>query len=442
MRKIYLVLVFICFLFSASAQIDSMKMEQYLNLLDKHEKAMISVCLSHDGKLEFQKAIGFVDVANNLKSNVFSLYHIGSITKMFTSVMIFQLIDEKKLTLETKLNKYFPSIPNSEKITISNLLNHRSGIHNFTDDSLYESILSRPHSESDLISMFEKNASDFEPNSKAEYSNTNYVLLTFIIEKITKSTYAKELQKRIAFKAGLTDTKVGSKINTSENVAQSYTYVEGNWTKATETDMSIPRGAGAIISTAKDLCKFIESLFEGKLMSKESFELMKAMENNYGRGIFIFPFGEKKSYGHTGGIDGFQSMLGYFPEDKLAFCMLGNGYNYSMNDIALGILKIYFNKPFELPSFEKRELSKEVLQAYQGQYSNNSIKMTLTISKDNDKLFAQASGQGMFPLEKISDTEYHFDQGGIIIIFNKDSEGNIPSLTIKQAGQNLTFEKE
>src|SRR6185369_15005904 len=138
----------------------------------------------------------------------------------------------------------------------------------------------------------------------------------YIIEKVTNQSYAKALGERITSKIGLTNTFVGDKINLKNNESFSYLFM-GDWELQPETDMSIPGGAGSIISTPTDLTKFIEALFALKLTSKNSLEQMKIMKDNYGMGLVTFPFGTKRAYGHNGGIDGFTSILGYFPDDSL-----------------------------------------------------------------------------------------------------------------------------
>ena len=434
-------LAFLLLQISLFAQIDTAKFNQLCNALDTHQKGMLSMCVSENGKITYANSIGYADIEKNRKADAHTMYHIGSITKMFTAVMIFQLIDENKVKPDTKLSAFFPSLPNSNSITVSNLMNHRSGLHNFTDDSMYASYMEKPMTEAQLITVFEKQAADFEPDTKASYSNTNYVLLSLIIEKLTGHSYADELQKRICKKANLFETKVATN-QPEPQIARSYAFESGQWNKSTETDMSIPRGAGAIVSTPTDLCHFIEALFAGKLLSEASFNEMKTIKDNYGKGIFQIPFGPKKGYGHTGGIDGFESVLGYFPDDKLAFCILSNGMNYVLNDLSIAVLSLYYKKPYIVPTFEKRILNKEESASLEGMYNSSVASMKITIKMNGDKITAQATGQPSFPLEKVSDLEYKFDAAGVKILFTKDKEGNIPSFNLLQGGMNLVFEKE
>jgi len=439
MKILYTLLFLLSFQTHTFAQLDSSKLNQLFDTYNKYNKAMLTMGISEKGKMVYNKTIGYTDIEQKIKPSNNSMYHIGSVTKMFTSVIIFQLIDEKKLMLNTKLSEFYPSIPNASKITISNLLNHRSGLFNFTSDTNFSTYMETAMSEVALLSIFEKFQPDFEPNTKSEYSNTNYVLLSFIIEKITKNKYENELQKRICSKISLKNTKVAT--NDEKDKVLSYEFENNKWELSTSTHMSIPRGAGAIISTPNDLCKFIEALFDHKLMSDSSFNQMKLIEDDYGRGIFKMPFGKKIGFGHTGSIDGFHSTLGYFPEDKMAFCILGNAWNYPMNDVAIAVLSIYFNKPFIIPSFEKKEMTTSDRKLISGKYANSKISMNINITKDKDNLLAQAEGQSAFQLEKVTELEYKFEVAKIKLVFTKDDKGNFLQFTLHQNGQELVFEK-
>jgi CubicO group peptidase (beta-lactamase class C family) len=135
--------------------------------------------------------------------------------------------------------------------------------------------------------------------------------------------------------------------------------------------MSIPGGAGAIVSTPTDLVKFIEALFSLKLVSNTSLSQMKTLTDGFGMGMFQIPFYEKRAYGHNGGIDGFASNLAYFPEEGLAIAYCTNGQAYPMNNILIGVLSIYFNKPYPIPTFNTTPVSlkTEDLDKYLGVYS-------------------------------------------------------------------------
>ena len=163
--------------------INKPKLDSLFNILAEKNKAMGSLTISKNGTVLYNKAIGYSFISDNEKktSTNITKYRIGSISKMFTATMIFQLIEEGKIKLTTTLDTYFPNIPNANKITISNLLNHRSGIHNLTDNPDYTTWMTQPKTHDEILSIISKSKVDFQPNEKASYSNSNYIILGYII---------------------------------------------------------------------------------------------------------------------------------------------------------------------------------------------------------------------------------------------------------------------
>ena len=157
---------------------DKTKLDNYFNTLEANNKFMGSVAVSKNGAIIYTKSVGFSDIENNVKANENSKYRIGSISKTFTAVLVLKAVEEKKLDLNQTIEKYFPTIKNAEKITIKHLLSHRSGIHNFTNDKDYLTWNTQPKTEKEMVEIITKAGSDFEPDSKAEYSNSNFVLLS------------------------------------------------------------------------------------------------------------------------------------------------------------------------------------------------------------------------------------------------------------------------
>lgn len=420
-----------------SQTFDKEKLDNYFQALEKSGKFMGSVALSENGKIIYTKSIGYSDIETNTKPNENTKYRIGSISKSFTGVLVLKAVEEKKLTLETKINKYFPDLKNASKITISNLLNHRSGIHNFTNDNDYLTWNTQKKSESEMLKIIGKGGSDFEPDSMAEYSNSNYVLLSYILQKIYKKTYTQILNEKIIKPIGLKNTFFGDKINTQNNEANSYKFTS-KWEKEAETDMSIPIGAGAIVSTPNDLTEFAFALFNGKLLSSKSLELMKTIKDKYGFGLFQMPFGDKKSFGHTGGIDGFSSIYSYFPNENVAFALTSNGTNYNNNDVSIVLLSAIFNKPYNIPSFKTFNVSTEDLDKYLGVYSSKEIPIKITITKNDKILMAQATGQSAFGLEATDQDQFKFEPAGVVLEFNPTDK----KMILKQGGGIFNFIKE
>lgn len=437
-RKLFSIFVLLLLTWSAYSQtIDKAALDNYFQALETNNKFMGSVALSQNGKIIYTKQTGFADVENSIKPNDDTKYRIGSISKTFTTVLVFKALEENKLKLSDKIDSYFPTIKNSNKITISNLLNHRSGIHNFTDIEDYRKWNVEKKTEKQLIDIIEKIGSDFEPDTKAEYSNSNFLLLSFILQKIYKKEYAKILNEKIIVPIGLKNTYFGKPITIKDNECYSYTF-QGEWKKEPETDMSVPLGAGAIVATPSDLTKFADALFSGKLVSNQSLELMKTLKDNYGMGLSRVPFDNHFGYGHNGRIDGFSSALYHFPDQNMSMAFTSNGSNYDNNSISIALLNVIYYNYYEDPSFGKIEISSEELDKYLGVYASKQIALKITITKDGTTLIAQATGQSSFPLEATEKDKFKFDKAGIVLEFNTADK----TMILKQGGGKFNFTRE
>ncbi|CAI2767650.1 serine hydrolase domain-containing protein [Flavobacterium collinsii] len=420
-----------------SQTFNSKRLDSLFTLLEKNSKYMGSIAISENGKTIYTKSIGFDDIASAKKSGIQTKYRIGSISKTFTASLILKAVEENKINLNQTIDKYFPTVKNAKTITISHLLNHRSGIHDFTNDDDYLKWNTQFQSRAKMIERISAGAIVFEPDTKGQYSNSNYILLSYILEDIYKKSYGEILSLKITKPLHLKNTYLGGKINLNNNECNSYT-LEGKWNKESETDASIPLGAGAVVSNPTDLNLFFESLFAGKVVSIAHLNQMKTIKDKFGMGLFEFPYYERKSYGHTGGIDGFRSVAGYFPNEKLALALTSNGMGYDNNNIMLCALNSYFNRPFTMPVFSTVEITSATLDLYAGTYGSPQIPLKITISQKNNVLIAQATGQPSFPMEAAAINIFKFDTAGIVLEFNSEKK----EMTLKQGGKDYLFTKE
>jgi len=433
MRLIFL-LTFIFFNISTFSQdFNREKLDSLFNYLDEKNMIMGSTAINQNGSTVYQKAFGFSDVELRNRANPQTLYRIGSVSKTFTATVILQLIEEEKLTLETTIDKFFPEIPNAKEITIEHLLSHQSGLVNFTDDPAYSEWLNQPKTKEELIELFTKNGSNFSPGTSSEYSNTNYVLLTFIAEEIEDKDFEKIIRKRIFSPAQLKRSKYAGRIKSKNNEALSY-YPKNNWETASETNPSIPLGAGAIAAQADEVSSFFYHLFEGNLLEKSSLKEMTTARKEFGLGLFQLPYRDKKVYGHTGGIDGFQSLAVFFPEEKTAVSLLLNGNKMDLNEVFLGILEIYFGYKYSLPHFEEVKNANQ----FTGTYSSESFPLKLDIFLENNLLYGQATGQPAFRLNQVDEQTFEFPPAGLQIEFNSEEK----TLKLTQSGFTYILKKE
>ena len=211
------------------------------------------------------------------------------------------------------------------------------------------------------------------------------------------------------------------------------------WKLATETDMSIPMGAGAIVSNPNDLNQFLNCLFNNRLVSEVTLDEMMQLEDGFGIGMFQVPFYDKRAYGHNGGIDGFQSNAYYFPEEKVAVSYTTNGVVMAVNDIMIGALSIYFGKAYDFPEFTPAVgLNSEDLDQYLGTYSSPTFPLKITITKQGNTLIGQATGQPTFPLEAYEPDKFRFEAAGLKLEFKPDTN----KMILRQGGGEFELDKE
>ena len=452
LQSIFVLLMSLSFSSTGCAQQSSSpkakQINSFVNDLYTYNKMMGSIAIMEKGEMVYQKSVGFSDVNAKKKISSDTRFRVGSITKTFTSTMIFQLIDEGKITLNSSLSTFFPNVKNADTITLSHLLSHRSGIANFTNEESYETYMYTGKSDKEILSIIEKLPSNFKPGEHSNYSNSNYWLLGHIIETVTKDSYANQLSKRITTKLGLKNTYYGSTIASSQKEAHSYTLGkdskpnQANWIQSKETHMGIPHGAGAIVSNPSDLLTFITGLFENKLISENSLKEMMTLDGDFARGLFVFPFYDEKAYGHEGAIDEFVNNLAYLPASKTAVVMMTNGLgDYSFNNIMVGVLSMWFEKPFEMPNLKEQPitLKAEEVKQYTGLFSNPQLPFKLNLEANGENLVATATGQDPIILVPYSKTVFQFKPAGIVVEF---PEKSFSTFTLKQGGGQFEFVKE
>lgn len=418
-------------------EINKSKLDSLFDGLAAHNKFMGSVSLFRDGNEIYSKSVGYRDIANKIPADIHTKYRIGSITKTFTAVLVMKAVENGKLSLNQTLDKWFPQINYASQITIRQLLSHRSGIANFTNDTTYLQWNTDTHAKDALLARIIKSGTSFLPGEKFEYSNSAFVLLGWIIEKSYGMSYAKAIEKYILKPGGLTETAIGAKIDVGNNQSLSYTY-QDSWKPFSETDMSVPFSAGALISTPSDINRFAYQLSNGKFISLSSVDTMKVFKDGVGLGMFMIPFNEKKAFGHTGGIDAFQSVYAYFPNEKVGYALTSNGTNFVINDISIKVLSAVFGFDFPLPLYEGRVLKPEDLEPYLGTYASTKIPLKITFFREGNKLMSQATGQIAFELQAFENHTFRAEQYGIEVQFNPAQK----TMVLRQSGSVFLFSKE
>jgi D-alanyl-D-alanine carboxypeptidase len=429
------------------------KLDPVLDALERNGRMHGSVAVMKDGEWLYRRAVGMraQAKASAVAADEDTMYRAGSITKVFTAVLIYQLIEEKKLALGTPLSEFFPSIANARQITIAHLLSHSSGIGNYPPPEAVadpESWVFRPQTKQQMLDRFAALKPDYAPGEKSTYSNTNFALLGYIVEAVTGSTYAEQLERRVNRKLGLKRTRYGG-ASASGNQARSFTYDDAKWTAHGAEHPSVAAGAGAIVSTPSELARFIAALFEHRLLTPQSVtEMLTPFSKDLPgseKGIVVFQLADRNrtAYQHLGGIDAFHSSLTYLPDEKVAIAIAFNGQNYPMGKLFTAIVDASAGRAVEVPSFRAITLPPETLARFEGVYTMREIGMQLTLRREGDQLTAQASGQDAFPIHAINETTFSHPPSGILIELRKPAGSDAYSqLVLFQGRSQLRFARE
>lgn len=434
---LFVSLAFLSLSSSALAQtIDKAKLDQFFDRIAEKNKGMGSVVVARDGQVLYTRAIGFgrINGAEKQRLSAASRFRVGSISKMFTGVLALQLVEQGKLKLTDTLDAHFPNVPNAKKITVAHMLGHTSGVFNVTDERDYRDLKLAPKTRDEMAALIAKGKPEFEPGAKYSYSNSNFVLLGYIVETAAGKPLKDLLQERIVDPLGLKDTYLADGFSdAAKNEVSSFRYIR-DWERMDETHMSVPGGAGAVVSTPADLAKFIHALFEMKLVSKPSLDRMK----NDKFAMITYPIGGETFFGHGGSIDGFRSTLVYLSKEKLAVAYTANGSVFPSQELVGGVIAISRNQPYAIPTFEGFAVSTETLDKYVGVYSSSKAPLKFKITREGEKLFAGPEGRQAAPLSATAEGKFKIEGSAITIEFDAAKK----QMTMRRPGRETVFTKE
>ncbi len=415
---------------------DKSKLDQYFQHLGDNNKLMGAATVLRNGKNIYTCYSGFANIAAKIKPDTNTMYRIGSISKTITATLILKAAEEGKLDLSQSIQTFFPSIAHADQIKIADLLNHHSGIHNFTGGN-YINWYTQPKNRHDLVDTIAKGGSDFVPGTKAAYSNSNYVLLSFILEDVYHAPFESILNNVITQPLHLRHFRFGDKQLAVKNKAISY-YFEAGWKANAETDLSIPMGAGGIVSSAEDLAKVLNALFQGKIISLQMLNKMKAQTDGFGFGLFEKNIIGKTAYMHDGAIDGFNSFFYYFPEDETVYVLLSNAENSNLDAVNNLALSAIYNMPLVWPTINTYTVSANTFDQYTGRYTSKASPLVIDISTRNNFLLAQPQGQRLYTMEPVGNHIFSHEKTNVTLTFNPAQN----EMLLKQGSQTIVFNKQ
>ncbi len=294
--------------------------------------AGLSIGVKRGDELLLAKGYGQADVENGVAATAETVYRIGSLTKQFTAVAVMQLVQRGRVQVEELLTRYLPEYSTQgHDVTIRHLLTHTSGIKDFSGLPQNRATRTLDLSDEEVVALFQDEPFDFSPGEQYRYSNSGFYLLGMVIEAVSEQSYRDYLMAHLFGPLGLSGSSYCDERSIIPHRAEGYQVVDGRILNDTYLSMDRPGAAGALCSTVLDLLVWNSALRNGRLVSASSYEQMTTpatlndgSESAYGFGLRLAPLEGRARVFHTGGIDGFNTVLAYYPESGLDIVVLSN----------------------------------------------------------------------------------------------------------------------
>lgn len=428
------------------AQDTASRMEQVVQWYVGGNRFMGSVLVARGDKILLNKGYGSADLEWDIPNSSTTKFRIGSLTKQFTAAAILLLEQRGKLKIDDPVKKYMPDAPAAwDKVTIFNLLTHTSGIPSFTSFPDYHSTEATPTTPEKLVERFRDKPLEFQPGEKWNYSNSGYVLLGYLIEKISGQSYKDFLQENFFKPLGMNDSGYDSNSAIIVHRAEGYTPSASKPMHAGYIDMSIPFSAGGLYSTTGDLLRWEQGLFGGKVLSQESLKKMTTpFKNDYAFGLGVLKANGHTIIEHNGGIEGFNAHMSYCPDDSVTVVVLANLNGNVPSELATKLMATAHGEKVVLPS-ERKEITlpKEVMARYTGTYELTPGFFSIAITLEGDQLVEQAISpppigpQPKAPIYPESETRFFMKVVDAQLEFSKDEKGEFTVMTLHQNGRDI-----
>ena len=360
---LFSVIAFVAAITINFAQNKTAQLDELLKKYSEYGQFNGSVLVADKGKVIYEKGFGMANMEWDIPNAPDTKFRLGSITKQFTSMLIMQLVAEGKIDLQAPVSKYLPdySTINGDKITIHQLLTHTSGIPNYTSfPNFFKEISRNPYTPTEMMETFADSLLDFTPGAQFSYSNSGYVVLGAIIEKVTGKSYEEVLQEQIFNPLKMKNSGYDHHNTILKKRASGYEMKGSLPENASYIDMSSPYAAGALYSTVDDLYLWDQALYTEKLLPKKYRDMLfgKYTEGfgeyyGYGWSVGAIPIGNTKDsidfIGHGGGINGFNTLITRLPKEKSTIILLNNTGGAPLNNITIAITGILHNETYNLP---------------------------------------------------------------------------------------------
>lgn len=420
------------------AKASSRKMEKrvdaYLKPLLDEDVISGSVLIAKDGEILLAKGYGPANREYDLPCTAETKYRLASVSKQFTAAAVMMLQEDGLLNVHDVLSTYIPDYPEGDKITIHHLLNHTSGVVNYSRLADHYRVWCMPHTVEQVIDRFKNEPLQFQPGERFEYSNSGYVLLTHIIEKVSRKPYEAFLRERIFDPLGMADTGVDAHWKIIPRRANGHYKLGFGLVQARYLDMEFTSGAGSLYSTILDLFKWDRALYGDALLSEASKEQMFTPgQGDYGYGWFIHEEFGRKVIEHRGGINGFVTQIQRFVDDRVTVITLFNFVSTFTRRVNRDLAAMALGEPIEpvlLP--EGVPVDAEILAPYAGTYELQP-GYNISVTVDGNTLSIAAPGSKPAPGIPQKENTFYIREENALVQFVKNPEDDAWMLVFSQS---------
>lgn len=413
-----------------------------------------TVTFATAGQVSVRDSYGLADRAGERAFDEHTRFNIGSITKQFTATAVLLLRDDGKLNTEDRISQVL-SAENLPKqwadITVRQLLSHTSGLKDYSGFASHE--MAREHKPSELLAFVKNAPLSFKPGDAFEYSNTNYLLLGLLVQKVAGMPYCQFLHQRIFTPLGMRETQCLEEQGALDHHAIGYTPDDPGQGKPLAANPPVAElapsfffGAGNLVSTGDDLVRWTTALHHGKVLSARSYrEMTTPVRNGYGYGLQIGTLRGHMRLDHSGSVPGFYSELEYFPATDNTVVILSNQnalikgqFTPGTHEIDSELMTLAADPTASVPSEGKEiVLSPRVLRLYVGRYvSNDGKQPPFTISLARGHLQLLEDGPGHSPSELRGDygeLDFYFADADADLEFSGENDAVIFDLRYSKA---------
>ncbi|GAB5539103.1 MAG: hypothetical protein Salg2KO_12060 [Salibacteraceae bacterium] len=394
----------------------------YLSAYANNQKLNGSVLITQRDSTIIHEHFGFANREKRIAINDSTKFLIGSITKPFTAMAILLLEQDGKLSLTDKLSKYFPDFPKSDSVSIQQLLTHTSGIRDYHFFKDWKQRSKTELTPMDVIDQVKTDPYRFAPGTSFRYSNTGYIFLGLIIEKVSGQHFEDYIKERILNPLDLDQTGVITNETKPKHLALGYTTDPEKTTLSEYINYNQPFTSGNMYSTVWDLQKFTKAVMTSTLLPIEkTHEIFDPNHKYYGYGWGFRDFDGTKAYGHYGGMNGYWGSVTYIPDQETFICFLTNDDNTPKYTITRDLIKLLEEDSVDMPlPYDYRKTSQMTIDHISGSYL---IKPgdTLTVNQQNDKLLLQETGQIAYELFQVGENRFVMTMQEFDVSFDKDS---------------------